>query len=377
MNRQEYRAAMENVIYLSRCAVNGVNPDRERVGNMDLAALYAAADRHMMTAVVAMALESAGVKDDAFVQAEARSIRKSVSLDRELRRVAARLEAAGIWYMPLKGAVLKDYYPRFGMRQMTDYDILFDSTRAREVREIMEDLGYTAEEFGKSHHDQYTKPPMYVMEMHRRLFDYDHRVPAYQYYEDIRARLIQDGEHPCRLSFSDEDFYVYLLAHEYKHYSSAGIGLRANLDIYVFWKRFSDTLDRAYIAGELKKLDLSEFERKSRELAMALFGDGELSDEGREILENHLLAGRFGSEKQRVKNGVEQMGGGASGRIQYALRRLFPSREFIQFFYPFFWRHKLLLPFLPLYRLAQGMVMDWPRVRAEIKALFRPGGRER
>ena len=377
MNRQEYRAAMENVIYLSRCAVNGVNPDRERVGNMDLAALYAAADRHMMTAVVAMALESAGVKDDAFVQAEARSIRKSVSLDRELRRVAARLEAAGIWYMPLKGAVLKDYYPRFGMRQMTDYDILFDSTRAREVREIMEDLGYTAEEFGKSHHDQYTKPPMYVMEMHRRLFDYDHRVPAYQYYEDIRARLIQDGEHPCRLSFSDEDFYVYLLAHEYKHYSSAGIGLRANLDIYVFWKRFSDTLDRAYIAGELKKLDLSEFERKSRELAMALFGDGELSDEGREILENHLLAGRFGSEKQRVKNGVEQMGGGASGRTQYALRRLFPSKEFIQFFYPFFWRHKLLLPFLPLYRLAQGMVMDWPRVRAEIKALFRPGGRER
>ncbi|MBQ3276654.1 MAG: nucleotidyltransferase family protein [Oscillospiraceae bacterium] len=377
MNRQEYRAAMENVIYLSRCAVNGVNPGRERVGNMDLAALYAAADRHMMTAVVAMALESAGVKDDAFVKAEAKSIRKSVALDGELRRVAARLEAAGIWYMPLKGAVMKNYYPRLGMRQMADCDVLFDPARAREVREIMEDLGYTAEEFGKGHHDLYTKAPMYVMEMHRHLFDYSPRTPFYRYYADVRTRLIPDGDHPCRLSFSDEDFYLYLLAHEYNHYTGAGIGLRANLDIYVFWKRFSDSLDRAYIAGELKKLDLSEFERKSRELATALFGDGELSNEGREILENHLLAGRFGSEEHRVKNGVEQMGGGASGRLQYALGRLFPSKEFIQEFYPYFWRHKLLLPFLPLYRLVQGMVMDWPRVRAEIKALFRPGGRER
>ena len=366
MNREEYRAAMEDVIWLARCAVNGETPDAERAASLDLARLYEAADRHMMTSVVAMALDDAGIKDEAFIQAEARAIRKNVSLDAELRRIAARLEAAEIWYMPLKGALLKDWYPKFGMRQMTDYDVLFDPTRAGDVREIMESLGYTVDDFGKDHHDLYTKPPMYVMEMHRSLMDLP-RNALYDYYQDVKDRLVPDGEDTVRLRFTPEDFYLFMLSHEYKHYSRAGIGLRSNLDIYVYLRKTGDSLNWDYIRGELEKLELTEFERRSRELALALFGGGELSQEGREILEEHLLSGTFGSEEHRVSFGAKQQG----GRLRYALRRLFPSREFIKDLYPFFWRHKLLLPFLPVYRLVMGLIKSGPRVRAELRAIFR------
>lgn len=368
MTHEEYRAAMEDVICLARCAVNEEIPPEERVKGMDLRRLYAAADRHMMTSITAMALQSAGVRDEAFVQAEAKAIRKNAALEAELRRLASRLEQAGIWYMPLKGAVLKDYYPRFGMRQMSDYDILFDPDRSRDVREIMESMGYTVKDFGKDHHDLYSKPPMYVIEMHRKLFDLP-RNAAYIYYENVKERLIPDEKEPYRFHFSLEDFYVYMLAHEHKHYSAAGTGLRSNLDIYVFWKRFGDTLDRNYIAGELEKLSLTEFEQQSRELAMSLFGGGELTEEAREILENHLLSGTYGSEEHRVAYGSRQTG----GRLGYALRRLFLSREMIQFHYPLFWRYKVLLPFLPLYRLFRGMALDGTRVRSELRAVFRPG----
>ena len=365
-----YRAAMEDVIYLARCAVNGEKPDAARIAGMDLRQLYRAADRHMMTAVTAAALEQAGIKDAAFVQAQAKAMRRNAALDAELTRIASALEDAGIWYMPLKGAVIKDWYPRFGMRQMSDYDVLFDDARSDEVRAIMEGMGYTIDDYGRTHQDLYQKPPFYVFEMHRRLFDYNEKLPAFRYYADVKSRLLPDGE-GCRLRFAPEDFYVYMLAHEYKHYVGRGSGLRACLDLYVVLRRFGDSLDKSYIAGELQKLGLTEFERVSRELACALFGDGEWTAETKAVLENRLLAGVYGSEENRVSRDVKQLGGGAAGKLRYVLGRLIVSRQTVQEAYPFFWKHKVLLPLLPAYRLARGIAIDGPRVRTELAALLR------
>ncbi len=370
MNPESYRACMEDVIYLARCAVNGETPEAVRVEKMDLPALYQAADRHMMTSIVAMGLEAAGLTAPAFQQAEYLAIRKNVSLDAELAALSDRLAEAGIWYMPLKGALMKDYYPRIGMRQMADYDILFDAPRAKDVREIMLSLGYSVKEYGSGHHDEYIKQPMYVFEMHRTLIVQPDNRAVYRYYRHVKERLLPDETHPMRFRFRTEDFYIFLLAHEYKHFRGAGIGLRPGLDIYVYQRRFGDLMDQAYVAGELEKLGLTDFERSSRELAMALYGGGELSEEGRALLEQHLLAGSFGSEENRVEQAVGQMGGGVLARLRYALGRVFVPGEIIQDVYPFFWRHKLLIPFLPLYRLVRGMIVHGARLRAEIAALF-------
>ena len=371
MNEAITHSVIEDVIYMARCAVNGEVPQTERVEAMDLAALYQAADRHLMTAIVAMALDAAGVRDPAFLQAEGGAIRRNVCLDAELGLLSARLAEAGIWYMPLKGAIMKDYYPRVGMRQMADYDVLFDASRAGDVREIMLSLGYTVKEYGSGHHDEYVKQPFYLFEMHRTLIVQPGDRAVYQYYRDVKERLLPDAEHPLRYRFSTEDFYIFLLAHEYKHFSGAGIGLRPGLDIYVYQRRFGDLMDHAYVEGELKKLGLTDFERQSRELAMALYGDGELSDEGRALLERHVSAGSFGCEEDRVEQAIGQMGGGAGAKLRYALQRVFVPPEIIQDVYPFFWRHKLLIPFLPPIRMVRGLILHGPRLRAEIAALFR------
>lgn len=370
MNENPDRNVTELMIYLARCAVNGKIPAAERLEGLDLDALFQAASRQIMTSIVGMALESAGIMDPAFQQAEAGAIRKNVCMDVELGVLSARLAEAGIWYMPLKGALMKDYYPRVGMRQMTDYDILFDASRAQDVREIMLGMGYSVKEYGSGHHDEYVKQPFYLFEMHRTLIVQPDNRAVYRYYRDVKERLLPDGEHPLRYRFSTEDFYIFLIAHEYKHFSGAGIGLRPGLDIYVYQRRFGGLMDHAYIAGELEKLSLTEFERQSRELAMALYGDGELTEEGRALLRRHLSAGSFGSEEARVEQAVGQMGGGASARLRYALRRIFVPGEIIRDVYPFFWRHKLLIPFLPLVRLIRGMILHGPRLWAEIAALF-------
>ena len=370
MRDDGYRAAMEDVIYLSRCAVNGLAADKDRVASMDLRQLFTAANRHMMAAVTGMGLESAGIRDEAFRQAENRAIRKSIALDAELACLSSRLEAAGIWYMPLKGTILKTFYPRFGMREMADCDILFDETRSDEIRVLLKGMGYTLEDYRIEHHDVFIKPPLYVFEMHRRLFDYDERMPVLKYYADVKSRLIPDAGNPWRYHFSPEDFYVYMLAHEYKHYSDAGSGLRSCLDVYVYWKKFGASMNRAYLAGELEKLELTVFEKQTRELALALFGDEEMSEEGRDMLENHLFAGTFGNQRNKVAQRVKELGGGRRGRFRYLLKRLWIPKEEIREVFPFFWKHKILLPLLPPFRMIRGAVLFWPRVSQEMKAFF-------
>lgn len=142
MTKEEYRAGAEDVVFLAACMVNGEKPDAERVRRMDLEQLYKTANRHLLTGIVGYALETAGVRDPAFVQAKSKAIRKIVLFDTERADVLAELERKSIWHMPLKGCVLKEYYPQIGMRQMSDNDILYDVSRSRDVREIMEGLGF-------------------------------------------------------------------------------------------------------------------------------------------------------------------------------------------------------------------------------------------
>ena len=53
-------------------------------------------------------------------------MRKALLFDAERKGILDFMEQRGIWYLPLKGVVLKDYYPAVGMRQMSDNDILYD-----------------------------------------------------------------------------------------------------------------------------------------------------------------------------------------------------------------------------------------------------------
>ena len=266
---------------------------------------------------------------------------------------------------------MKDYYPRYGMREMSDNDILCDSSRMAEVREIMESLGYTCEHYGKWNHDTYQKPPTLVFEMHHSLF-VQGEMPAFdRYYAGVFDRLIhRDG---CEYAFSDEDFYLYLLAHGYKHFSHNGTGLRFLLDIYVYLQTHPG-MDSDRIARELEKLGLTEFEQRSRELAVKLFGFGELDDRDREWLTHFMDSSLYGSVRQGEYNMLTRQLKGRdtkSAKRKYLFDRVFLRGEALKKEYPFFARHRCLLPFLYLYRPFKGLFTHPKGIVHEIKNVLR------
>ena len=353
----------ESLVYLVSCAVNGAVPDTGRVSAMDLKAVYDTAGRHMLRAAAAAALSSAGVRDPDFTEAYAKAVRKTALLNAELSALERALNTAGIAYLPLKGAVLQKDYPLFGLREMSDVDILIDPSRAGDVREIMERLGFTAESFDRDYHDVYHKPPVCSFEIHRTLFSPVYTPVIRDYYSGILARLLP-GEGTA-LRMSDEDFYVYMIAHGYKHFSLGGTGLRSALDIYVYLKKHAG-LDRGYIEGELEKLGLREHEALIRELSLRLFG-GEAPAEGADKMLRFLVdSGAYGRLDTKIANAVKER-----GVVRYVLSRAFLPMFYVKKAYPWFYAHRAALPLLPFYRLWLGLTRRRSSFRRELTELLR------
>jgi len=373
MTKEEYRQSCLDVVYLAACAVNGETPDQDRVSGMNLANLYEAAQRHLLGCVTAMALESAGVKDEAFTQARWKAVRKSLTFDTERAAVLDRLEEAGIWHMPLKGSVLKTLYPKTGMRQMADTDILYDVSRSGDVRAIMESLGFETVSFVDDayHHDHYYKAPVCNFEMHRALFFPDDQAEIFAYYRTIRERLLPDPDRRYRYHLSPEDFYVYITVHEYKHYSSGGTGLRSLLDTYVYLKKNGDTLDRACIAGELDKLGIADFEAQNRSLALHLFGGEELTADEEEMLGVFLESGTYGTVPRWVENQVRRRGR-AGFLAWFLLSKIFPRYRIMVQRYPVLRSLPVLLPVCWIVRIVHILLTKREEAAHQLKKAFRP-----
>ena len=372
MTPEEQKKVADDLVYLAACAVNGQVPEKSRTDRMDLSLVYEAAQEHKLASAAGMALESAGIRHKDFVQATAKAMRKNALLDADRAELTRKLEEAGIWYMPLKGAILKDLYPRFGMREMADNDILVDATRAQDVGRIMQELGFEVKEAGKGHHDEYTKPPVSNFEIHRMLFSGLDSEPCHLYYREMDKRLIPDEDGSFGRHFSTDDLYLYLTAHEYKHYQHGGTGIRSLLDTYVFLKHYGDKLDMDYVAAEAVKMGTAEYEKKSRELALRLFSGEALTEAEQEMLAYYASCGTYGSYEQKIVNEVHSFGGGLSGKLRFFLSRLFMPMDKIKYAYPLVYRHKILLPFLYIYRIIKGLTFRRGVTMADLKALKKP-----
>ena len=357
----------EATIYLCSCAVHAQPAQRERLADVDLDAVYAFASEHMLAAAVGIALEDAGCSTPKFRQAVAMAKRKTVVLDSERAAVCGQLNEAGIWHLPLKGAVLKDWYPKFGMRESTDVDILFDPARAADVRAILTARGYEVKSYGQGHHDVYYKKPLTNLQMHVALFGpgYSDRLNAF--FGNVRERLVpQEG---CTLAFTPEDFYLYVTAHAWDHYEKAGTGLRSVLDTWVMLRHL--TLDWDAVFAACDRLGMRDFEEANRSLALHLFDGDALTAADREMLAYILGSGVHGTLSNAVENRVAGYGGGVKGKANYLLRRLFLPMEEVRILYPRFYKNKILLPFLPFYRMVRGLRRHRKRLFAEWKHLGR------
>lgn len=351
-----------DMIYLLGCGVNENKAAETIVRNYKgenkkkLEMLYEVSRAHFVDALTGTVLKRAGVRLPVqWEESIAKAIRKVILFDAERAKIFMFMDQKRIWYMPLKGVILKEFYPSIGMRQMSDNDILFDADHAADVRDYMESQGYETVAYGRGNHDVYEKTPVYNFEMHTALYGAGHREEWVHYYQDIRSRLMLDTDSGYACHMRDEDFYVYIMTHAYKHYSNSGTGIRTLLDFYAYLQKKETVLDFEYIRTECKKLGIEEFEEKSRRLCKHIFSPEAsvqyvekrqflLDEEAALMLRYYISSGVYGTKKQQIENQLQTYKGKniKGAKLRYIRNRLFPGMNVYQY-YPFS-KHKWTLP---------------------------------
>ena len=68
---------------------------------------------------------------------------------------------------------------------------------------------------------------------------------------------------------------------------------------------------------------------------------------------------------------------GRESKRAYLFRRLFPDMEWFRDCYPFFAKHKILIPFFILYRMARGAIFRRKEIKGELQAVRKAGKGEK
>ena len=359
----------KDLIYLVSCGVNDEKPDLQRCLKMDLHEICKSAHRHSLVGMAALVLEQVKALPADFIEEKFKVIRRMSLYDLEIPKVLDALEKNKIWYLPLKGTLIRKLYPQLQMREMGDCDILCDPSRAADIRKLMKSMGYRCVKFDKIHHDIYEKDP-FTFELHRRLFNKYSNRAFYDYYNNVKEKLLKDADSDCGYHFSNEDFYIYIICHLYGHYKSAGTGLRSLLDIYVIRKHYDSIFDKDYLSGEFEKLGLSDFERDISSLAIKVFTGQPLSADEQKELSYFLDSSTQGSFNNALRRKLEN-DDSIKAKKRYILRRLFPPKEVVELHYPIVHRHKILYPFLVIYRPFTLFSKKGKRINTELKMVLK------
>ena len=308
----EYRC----LISILRCALHKLSPESELFQRVDMDRLFNVCKQHHLISIVSPFINSA---DDADVDKETKQrffneakVKNGINLLYELekRDVFQMLDNERIRYLPLKGSVLRQYYPEPNQRLMSDIDLFIDEENADRVHELMLAAGFECKSFDDTHHDVYYKKPV-TFEIHRKLsYRFDDKWDTY--YQTISEKLIRKNEDGYEYAFTPEDCYVYVFMHGYRHFVSNGIGIKFLLDLYLLIT--SNSLNWEYIESQLKILGVVNEEAVFRKIAIKLFSsDIAEADRIMTELENDIVmivfcSGAYGNRVAGVMQRINRFG---------------------------------------------------------------------
>lgn len=282
----------------------------------------------------------------------------------EISALMDLLEQYKIEYIPLKGWLMKNYYPYPNMRTMCDVDILINQADMGKIPKMLAECGFELEAHG-ANHDGYIKSGNIATEIHWGLFSEDS--DYYGYFKDIlqRAENVDGREYQRYMSL--EDFYLHMIAHLAKHFEHSGTGIRSFADIYLYKKAVGDKLDKDYINDGLAKLGLLKFASVAEKAAFCWFSENGKPDDECDMIADYILyLGTYGRKDVGIVSGVGERGG---SRGKYLLRRFFPRRSFLIPEFPILEKYPVLLPVCWVVRGIRCVLFKRDRIAYEVKTV--------
>ena len=366
MNKETFLSYINKYIYLLHLYLNKKKDESFLIDDNLATFILKMGEHHSLKAITYKAIKETEVSVDKEIykqleKAYLYNVRKTILFDQDNASLYKYMNDKHISFLPLKGLVIRNYYPDKYDREYADFDILFDDNYKNDIKAFFDSKGYECKAFDNSNHDVYLKKPFYNYEMHRDLFAERSDVLTFRkYYLGILDRSpVKEGyEH----YLSNEDFYIYFSCHSYKHYQNAGCGIRTLIDYYLFLK--NNKLDFDYINNELEKLGLLEFSKEINELSIKLFDNEELTTKEKDILLYISSSGTYGTITHSVSHSLEKQ-----SKFKYIFSRAFPPMKVYKIRYPRLYKTKILIPLAWFLRICDAVFIDHKRINAEVTAV--------
>ena len=258
----------------------------------------------------------------------------------EMERIVYTLEQRKIPYILLKGARMRRFYPQPHLRTSCDIDILTEESDDT-IHALMADLGYHFTVDGITTLN-YSKPPAVEFEMHRRLFQ--SQTDFHGYFNHIWGRSVPADEGRVERLLTEEDFYVYMIAHLAKHVDKYGCGIRPFIDVYLYHQNSPTDFDRRKAEQILSEIGLLQFEQRILALTAAWFDTGVLTEADERLTDFLFGAGLYGNSKISSANALRKEENHRKGRRAIFLRHVFPPMRIMRPMYPRLLKCGIFLP---------------------------------
>ncbi len=322
-----------------------IDPSQDPFSDEELAALYKLSKAHDLAHLVGDAL----IKNKLISNAEIKSkfekqlmtaVYRYERINYELNCLRTILNDAKMPFIPLKGSIIRRYYPEPWMRTSCDIDILVREEQVDEAAQLLVDrYGYTYEK--KNYHDISLMSGSGVhLELHYSIKERK---------DNIDSLLSECWSYAVRLEgveygFTNEFFLFHQFAHASYHFLGGGCGIRPFIDVFLLEKKLS--FNRGKLDEMLQRTGIKKFSDEMLCLANLWFGNGEHDSITRSMEQFVLTGGVYGTAENSVAVSQQK----ERGRIGYILRRIWLPYDLLCTTYPRLKGRRYLQPFYEIRR---------------------------
>lgn len=309
--------------------------------------LYSLANRHDLAFAVLSSLHKCGLTNNdeiyaKFHQKAILSVFRNEQIKYAFAQICDTFNQASIPYIPLKGSVIRPFYPQESMRTSCDIDILIKEDHLAAAIDAMVQKGFRCGE--RNYHDVSLFSQANVhLELHFNIQENIDKLDAVLK-DAWRYAELTDGS---RYQFTDEFFVFHMFAHMSYHFLSGGCGMKSLMDIWVMEYKMGITYECA--RELLEKADIYRFAAEISKLAHICFS-GEAKDEFSDTILSYIFSGGvYGTSQNKIAIKKSK----SPSTMLYALQRLFMPYKSMVILYPILHKLPSLLPFCWIARLCK------------------------
>ena len=254
----------------------------------------------------------------------------------DLGQICELFAAEGIDHLPLKGAVIRAYYPKPYLRTSCDLDILVklgDLDRAAEL--LVSKLGYRLDKKERYDVSLFTPSNAHI-ELHFGLVE-----DVFREAEPIKN--VWDGGElretsPHRYEMTPELFLFFHIYHTAKHFVHGGCGIKPFIDLWIIKNKIGYDVERA--EKLLAENGFLEFYKNALSLSEIWFDGKEYTSVAKDMEDYILQGGVYGSFEQNLAMSQTKRG----GKLGHILSRIFVPYSTLAVLYPSIKKCPILFP---------------------------------